>query len=313
MNVEDLIKRIQNERESLEKDIYDADGMQRLQDHLLNYNGEYRLVWSSEIQKELENKPRKPKHTLGIELIDGILGGFREQQMIGLAAHSGHGKTAMGLFMLEKYKHLNPVLIPLEQSTEELIEQRQDNGQFVPEFLSPYRHSARVRTDWIEHRIVEGIAKYNSRIIVIDHLGYVDGDPKHDRDPEPLRIERKLQEIKNFAKKWNVVIIVLIHITQLDEGVPPSLVNLKGSSAIRQECDTIILLWRKNSLKKKVRVYKNETLFSVQKNRSTGKNGNVGLLFDPSTGQYTEENSWVKAMEEVAQQENDADESFENF
>lgn len=313
MEVEDLIKRIATAKAEIHKDKYSAAGLLKLQQVASAYNGEYKLIWSDDLQKELASRPQKAMHKTGVLPIDDLLGGLREQMMIGLGAHSGHGKTAMGLYLLKKYEYLNPILIPIEQSSEELIEQRSANGQFVPLFLSPEKHSARVRPDWIEERIVEGIAKYNSKMIVIDHLGYVDPDEKYDRDQEPLRIERKLQDIKNLAKRWNVIIVVLIHITQLDESTPPSLLNLKGSSAIRQECDKVILLWRRNELKGKVRIYKNEVLFSLQKNRWSGKNGNVGLLFNPATGDYEIDKgttSWVKSMETAALQSIETDDMF---
>lgn len=310
MEIEALIKRIESERKRAESEIHSSEGLLRLQEVAKLYQGEYRLIWSDELQKEIEARPQKKMHMSGLKIIDDLLGGLREQMMVGVAAHSGHGKTAMGLFLMEQYKYLNPVLIPLEQSTEELIEQRLANTQFVPKFLSPEKYSARVRPDWLEQRIVEGIAKYNSKMIVIDHLGYVDPDEKYDRASEPLQIERKLQDIKNLAKRWNVIIVVLIHIVQLDESTPPSLVSLKGSSAIKQECDKVIMLWRKNSQKGKIRLYQNETLFSLQKNRWSGKNGNIGLMYQRD-GTYTEHNGWIAAMEEAAQLEIDVDAQFD--
>jgi replicative DNA helicase len=310
MNIEDIIKKIESEKEKAKTEPYSNDGLIRLQETAMKYNGEYKLVWSTDVLDEIRKQPRKAMHLTGVSSVDNLLGGFRDQMMIGVAAHSGHGKTTMGIWFLKQYERLNPVLIPLEQSFEELLEQRDSQGQFVPRFLAPQKHQARVQADWIEQRVIEGIAKYNSRLFVIDHLGYVDADPKYDRDLEHLRIERKLQEIKNIAKTWNVIIMLLIHITQLDESTPPSLLNLKGSAAIRQECDKVILLWRKNAQKGKVRIYENETLFSLQKNRWSGKNGNIGLLFDPATGDYTEHNDWVKQMEEMAVMEMRADEQF---
>lgn len=311
MEIESLLKRIQDEKKRAERDIHSDEGLLKLQEVAARYDGEFRLIWSDELQKEIETRPRKAMYMTGVHAIDALVGGLREQMMIGVAAHSGHGKTAMGLYLMKQYEYLNPVMIPLEQSNEELIEQRLANNQFIPKFLSPEKHSARVRPDWIEERVVEGIAKYNTKFILIDHLGYVDPDQKYDRATEPLQIERKLQDIKNIAKRWNVIIVVLIHIVQLDEGYPPQLLSLKGSSAIRQECDKVIMLWRKNTLKGKVRIYENETLFSLQKNRWSGKNGNIGLLFSPETGNYTESNSWVKAMEEIAQREIDVDNAFD--
>lgn len=297
-----LIQKIASEKERVSSELHSDEGLLRLQEVAKAYDGEYRLVSSDEIQKQIAERPVKKMHMTGFTIMDELIGGLREQMVIGIAAHSGHGKTAMGLFLTEKYKALNPVFIALEQSAEELVEQRTSNGQFVPHFYTNETYAARVRPDWIEQRVIEGIAKFNSRLIVIDHLGYVDPENKHDKDQEHLRIERKMQSIKNIAKRWNVIIIVLVHITQLDESTPPNLMNLKGSSAIKQECDKVIMLWRKNRMHQKLRVYHNETLFSLQKNRWSGKNGSVGLMFQPETGMYAEWNGWVEAMEKMAKE-----------
>lgn len=300
--IDELIANIASEKKRVQSELHSAEGLLRLQEVAKAYEGEYRLISSEEIKNEIADRPVKKMHMTGNVLIDDLIGGLREQMLVGLAAHSGHGKTAMGLFLTEKYKQLNPVFIALEQSAEELVEQRTANGQFIPHFYTNKTYASRVRPEWIEQRVIEGIAKFNSRLIVIDHLGYVDPEQKNDKDQEHLRIERKMQSLKTIAKRWNVIILVLIHISQLDESTPPNLLNLKGSSAIKQECDKVILLWRKNRMYRKIRLYDNETLFSLQKNRWTGKNGAVGLLFEPETGQYVEWNGWVEAMEKMAKE-----------
>lgn len=313
MNIEDLIKKIESETAIAKEQTSSDEGLLRLQTVAAEYQGEYRLVWSKETLEELKSKPQRTNHLSGVPEIDALTGGFREQQMIGIGAHSGHGKTAMGMYMLKQYEKLNPVLIPLEQSSEELIEQRADNKQFVPNYLSPKKHESRVQVDWIEERIIEGIAKYNTKMVVIDHMGYVDAGNRYERSGEHIQIEKKLQDIKHLGIKWNVIIIILIQLNQLDETVPPSLKDLKGSSAIRQECDKVIFLWRKNSLSGKVRVYSNNTMFSLQKNRFNGINGNLGLYFDFKTGEYLitpESKKWVEDMEEIAKSEADADNVF---
>ena len=312
MNIEALIKKIESETAKAKEEVSSGDGLMRLQQVAMEYQGEYRLVWSEETMKEIKDKPQRQNHLSGVKEIDDLTGGFREQQMIGIGAHSGHGKTAMGMYMLKQYEKLNPVLIPLEQSSEELIEQRADNGQFVPNYLSPKKHESRVQVDWIEERIIEGIAKYNTKLVVIDHMGYIDAGNRYERSGEHIQIEKKLQDIKHLGIKWNIIII-LIQLNQLDETVPPSLKDLKGSSAIRQECDKVIFLWRKNQLSGKVRVYSNDTMFSLQKNRFNGINGNVGLHFDFKTGEYvvTEQSrKWVEDMETIARSEVNADDTF---
>lgn len=312
MNVEELIKKIEKEAEVTEQEAQSAEGLAKLQEVAAHYRGEDELIWSHDLEKEMEDQPKKKLHPTNVGLLDDTIGGFKEQQLITISGSSGHGKSAFGMFLIEQMEETNPVMIPIEQSNEELIEQRQDNGYSIPHFLSPRKLAGRVTVEWIEQRIIEGIAKYNTKLVVIDHLGYIDdfGDSEqYKRENLAYRIEMIMKGLKNVAKRWNIAIVLLVHISQADEGTPPSTKDLKNSSAILQESDTVMLLWRKNFVENKVRIYQNETMVSVQKNRRTGKNGNVGLRFNTETGRYDEDNDWVRAMEQTAE----AEQEFNDF
>lgn len=313
MNIDELIKKIEGEQKNLKHDIASEEGMRRLQEVAREYSGEYRLVWSDETLEEIKTRPARMSHLSGVKELDDLTGGLREQQMIGIGAQSGHGKTAFGLWLLKQYAQLNPVLLPLEQSSEELIEQRFENKQFVPKYLSPKKHSAHVQPDWIEHRIVEAIAKYNSKLVMIDHMGYIEVGDDYRREGEHLRIEKKLQALKHLAIKWNVVIVILIQLQQMEEEEAPQLRDLKGSSAIRQECDKILFLWRNNTRAGKARAYDSKVLIAQQKNRFNGKNGNVGAEFEFETGEYLvtkDTMEWADNLEKKAKEKVKADDAF---
>lgn len=313
MNIEELITKIQNDKANLKESLVSDEGMEKLKEVAREYSGDYQLVWSHDTLEEIKNKPKRISHLSESKELNELTGGFRPQQMIGVGAQSGHGKTAFGLWLLKEYEKLNPVLIPLEQSSEELIEQRDENNQFIPKYLSPKKHSAHVDPDWIEQRIVEAIAKYNSQLILIDHMGYIEVGQDYRREGEHLRIEKKLQAIKHLAIKWNVVVVILIQLQQMDEEQAPQLRDLKGSSAIRQECDKIIFLWRNNEKSGRARAYDDKVLISMQKNRFDGRNGNTGALFDIKTGNYLFSDDtieWAHNLEEGAKEKVKADDAF---
>lgn len=312
-DIDKLIKQIEESQKGLKEDLTSDEGMERLRQVAKEYSGEYRLVWSKDTVEEIKNLPEKTSHKIGLAELDEMTGGLREQQVVGIGAQSGHGKTAFGLWLLKQYEYLNPVFLPLEQSSEELIEQRLQNGQFIPNYLAPKRHAAHVTPDWIEQRIVEGIAKHNSKLIMLDHMGYIEAGDNYRRENEHLRIEKKLQDIKHLAIKWNVVIVILIQLQQMEEQETPQLRDLKGSSAIRQECDKIIFLWRNNAKKGKARAYDSKVLVSLQKNRQTGLNGNIGVKFDFPSGEYhitPQTIEWATNLESRAKEDVRADDAF---
>lgn len=292
------------------------DGTDRLKETMAAYDGEDKLYTSAQIAEELKDKPRPEGFKTKIESLDSLTGGFRLKQVVSMFAHAKHGKTEVAMWFMSLFPELNPVLIPLEQDAEELLSQRIERGYSIPHFVAPKYHDIFVPTEWIEQRVVEGIAKYNSKMVVIDHLGYIDNngkDGKHKRENLAYRLGQVMKEVKGLAKKWDVLIVLLVHISEGDEGQPPQLKDIGNSSDIKKESDTVIAIWRKNTLEKKMRVYDkdNKTMLSVLANRRFGKNGNVGLLFDTEKGTYSEENSWVESMENAAQSSVAANELFD--
>lgn len=316
MSAQDILQRIQKERKELQKELYDSDGLMRLQEVMAAYDGEDKLHSSEEIAQELKDKPRPEGYKTGIEALDTLTGGFRPQQIVSMFAHTKHGKTEVATWLMGLFPQLNPVLIPLEQSAEELLSQRMERNYSIPHFLAPRHNDPFVLTEWIEERVVEGIAKYNSKMVVIDHLGYIENngkDGKYKRENLAYRLGQVMKELKGIGKKWDVLILLLVHISEGDEGKPPQLQDIGNSSDIKKESDTVIAIWRKNKLKNKIRVMENKTMLSVLANRRFGKNGNIGLVFDTKTGQYIEDNSWVQSMVAQAEQESEVEDAYDNY
>ncbi len=316
MNTADLIKRIQSEKQVANTELYNAEGLLRLQEIMAAYEGEYKLYTSKEIVEELKNTPRPTGHKTGVVKLDELTGGFRRKQVITMFAHTKHGKSEMAMWLMSLFPELNPVLIPLEQGAEELLSQKLERGHTIPHFLAPKRHDTFVLTEWIEERVVEGIAKHNSQMVAIDHLGYIDNngkDGKWKRENLAYRLGQVMKEIKHLADKWDVIILLLVHVSEGDEGKPPQLQDIGNSSDIKKESDTVISIWHKNKLQNKIRIYENKTMLSVLANRRFGKNGNVGLIFNDIDGTFSEENGWVEAMEKTAQQNYDQEEMFDSI
>lgn len=312
-DIEKIIARVQKEKNTPQENSESIEGLIRLQEIMSAYDGEDRLYTSEEIVQDLKDKPRPEGFKTYIEGLDTLTGGFRKKQVITMFAHTKHGKTQVATWLMSLFPELHPVLIPLEQNVDELISQWTERNYTIPHFIAPRRSDTFVFVEWIEERIIEGIAKYNSQMIVIDHLGYIDNngkDNKWKRENLAYRLGQVMKEIKHLANKWDVVIILLAHISEGDEGRPPQLQDIGNSSDIKKESDTVISIWRKNKLHNKVRIYDDKTMLSVLANRRFGKNGNVGLIFNTVTGTYTEDNDWVKDMESMARASIDADEQY---
>ena len=60
----------------------------------------------------------------------------------------------------------------------------------------------------------------------------------------------------------------------------PTLEDLRGSSSIGQEADTVILLWRESKRENGEMTITNNVNVSVQANRRTGKTGNIKMIYE---------------------------------
>ena len=155
------------------------------------------------------------------------------------------------------------------------------------------------KMEWLESRIFESKAKWKTKVVIIDQLDWIvpfEGENHH------LKIARTMRDLKTLAKKLDVVIFTICHLSKTPSENQPSYNDLRGSSAIGGECDMAIILWRESKRENGQFVVTDNVNVSVQLNR-TGKTGNVKMIYD--NGQFIEK-FWGDAEEQ-------AKEEFKNF
>jgi replicative DNA helicase len=140
--------------------------------------------------------------------------------------------------------------------------------------------------NWVEERIVEGIAKHGSRVVVIDHLDFI---VPYNSDRHDLRVSEAMRTLKGIAKKFDITIILICHLTKAKMESQPTLEDLRGSASIGQEADTVILLWREMKRESGQVVITSNVNVSVQAARR-GKPGNIRMVF--KDGRFLEED-WM--------------------
>lgn len=117
---------------------------------------------------------------------------------------------------------------------------------------------------WIEDRVQEGIEKFGVKVVFIDHLHFL-VDMLLLRNPS-LEIGAVLRGLKRIAIKRNVVIFLVAHIGKIEDGKRPRASNMRDSSFLTQEPDTVLMVWRIEDTKDD----KNISKVSVELSRRTG-------------------------------------------
>lgn len=291
-DVENLISKLENEIITTQKIGEQADSLNRLKEIAKVYRGEDKIISFAEIADRVRNEKEETKFMSGYVGVDDLLKGFRPQQLIVVSALTGSGKTSFLMDMTCKLKEQNPLWFPFEEGAEELIRKFLERGEEPPKAFTPENMKSNTM-EWLESKIVESIAKYDTKIVFIDQLDFI---VSMKGENHALNVGQTMRDLKGLAKKWNVVIFIICHLTKAKMDNQPTLEDLKGSSSIGQESDTVILLWRETKREKGELVITNNVNISVQKNRRHGRTGNVKMVYE--NGKFIEK-AWLDELEEV--------------
>lgn len=274
-----LIKELEIELKTIQDEKVRVKKLADLEDMYRQYVGEDKLISSTQLALDMENRPAVKYVQSGIKPLDDIIGGFVKKQLVVLSGITKHGKTSFAVELTYQMKDRNPMWLPFEEPAEELIQKFIDRGQDIPLFYTPERMLRDTKSclEWIEKKIIEAKAKFGSEVVFIDQLSFI-VPARSDR--YDLVIQDAMHQLKTMAKTWNVLIVLLCHLKKIKLDRNPDLEDLKDAAAIPQVADTVIILWRKTERVNGEVVIGNETTVSVQANRRTGKTGNVKLVFD---------------------------------
>ncbi len=297
MKINELITKLEREIISTQKDLEQSSSLNRLKEIGKMYEGEDKIISFEEISENIKNNEDEIKVMSGWVGLDDLLKGFRLQQLVVVSALTKSGKTSFLMDLTTRLKDFNPLWFPFEESAEELIRKFVERGETPPHGFTPATIQGSTM-EWIETKIVESIAKYNTKIVFIDQLDFI---IPMNGDNHALRVGQAMRDLKALAKKWNVVIFIICHLVKTKMNEQPTLEDLKGSSSIGQEADTVILLWREMKKEDGQVVITNNVNVSVQANRRVGKTGNIKMVYE--NGHFIER-EWKTDIEEATSQFN---------
>lgn len=299
MKILDFIVKLEQEEKRTRAKLYDLETLALLKKKAQEYDGEDKLISFEEVAEKVRNEPEEEKILTGWKRFDDIVKGFRPKQLVVVSGITKHGKTSWLMDMSSNLAQYNPTWFLFEEGADELVRKFIEKGLSIPYGFTPNYMSGST-TEWIEQKVIESIAKYNSRIVFVDQLDFI---VPMQGDDHSLRIGRTMRELKGIAKKWDITIVLICHLKKSQLEKQPNLDDLKGSSSIGQEADTVILIWRETKRGDDGEtIISNNTVISVQANRRAGKTGNVKMVYDFDSGKYIEQNWGAETLEDVKEQ-----------
>ena len=273
----------------------------RLKEIAKTYQGDDRVISSEELMEEVKSQPVKEKFYSGFSYLDKKIEGFVTGESIFFTGITKHGKTSFCMELSVRFADQQPLWLSFEERAVDLMRKFYDKTQTFPHFFTP-RQNESPNLDWIEKKIIEAKAKYDSKVVFIDHIGFLADAERGKDDTEASRLERISRAIHGLAVKWDVLIFLMGHLSKVRTDQNPDIESIKGSSAMAQESDLTMIVWRKTERVEGKIVITNETNLSLQANRR-GYTGNIGLVYDD--GRFLES--------EITHSEEQVEEQWETY
>lgn len=233
----------------------------------------------------------------GIDDFDSaLLGGFRSGDLVIISGKTGHGKTSFAHFLTYNFAKINiPSLwFSYEVFVTELWRKFKEMG--VSDNFVSYTPLKNVsgRTDWLEDKIIEAKEKYGTKIVFIDHLGFLSKKMESTNDAKnySLYLGSICRELKRIAIDFNLVVVLMAHTKKT--GIETELDNddLAHSAGIGQEADAVFFVKRSREQES------NESAIKITKNRRTGKRIWLPFIFENGFYKKKEEDKLEKSFEE---------------
>lgn len=274
MDIREIDKTLYN----LEKEIKGVKDRSNLMLIMKEYNGDDEITSSKDYiaaMSVLRGNRDILKVYSGITSMDKITEGFWEGNVIVISGPTKEGKTTFcqTLTMNFAKQGHKSLWFPFDTPGEELI----SRFNTPTEIYLPKKNPSIKKLDWVEKKIIEGIAKFGTRVVFIDHLAMLtkatDNNVNYSTELSSI-----MMELKQIAMRWRVVILINHHIKKIQADTIPMYSDLKDSSGVAQDSDMVIMVWRKKEKKGGIIYHTDKAVLSIQTNRRTGRTGVIHVI-----------------------------------
>lgn len=195
------------------------------------------------IKDALKNNGELSKPTpIGYQIMDSAMqGGVRPADLVLFTGKSKTGKTtALMNISMNLSKNANPSLwFSYEILIDHFYNKFMSTGMKSEDLLvfTPKQNTSG-NLEWIEEKIKEGLEKFGTKFIFIDHIEFL--SPKNSKNYENYRLAMQgiARELKNLSIKYEVTIFIVSHVKKIYGRA----VDMQDTSesGIYKECDFML-------------------------------------------------------------------------
>lgn len=284
MKPEDVIKKVDELSVDLSNQVDKALLKARKKELLKNYEGKDMVVSWKDIEEQVKAEGEPERLVTGLTTFDKALrGGIERGRLISLSASSKSGKTSFCIDLMRKLERYYPLIISLEQPAKELVREQMLYKNEVPDIFSP-KSFTKVTMSWLEERMIESFLKFGTKVTVIDHLDFIEKNPKLRTKHE--QIQEVMEELILLARRLKMTIFIISHINKLPPDEKPTYFHLAESSSTYKLSDITLMLWRECEKIGRNIEYTGMVNLCIELSRQGGGGENIKLVFDK--GKYHE-------------------------
>lgn len=238
----------------------------------------------------------------GWSKLDDIIGGIRTGELTVISAETGSGKSTFCINLMKNLADQNqgiwinsyemsPMMTNRKFASVVLGKPMKCNA-FTEQDLKRYQDYLSKKKCYLnitnQHVDIEGLRKlfelvtygYGIKYILLDHLDYIHGSGKKSTLEN---IDEAMRGIHALALEFNVGVLLVAHPKQMEVNREVTSNDLKGSSAIKQYADNIIIITRMDRI---IDDAQNRVKVRVWKNRLLGNESFYYLEYNPMTDGY---------------------------
>jgi replicative DNA helicase len=270
-----------------------------------------RVLPLSEVAKE------ERKSNIGIERFpigfkkfdEAMGGGFAIGDFVIIGGRESQGKTSFAQTLTyHQSKQAVPCLWFSYETYNHELDKKFRNMGIDEDYLVyvPAKNTSN-NLDWIKDKIKEGVAKYSTKVVFIDHIKKLVSESAMRTGNMNQFLGAIASELKVLALELEIVIVAMVHLNKLRGSIPTN-EDIRDTSDIANEANCVMLIWRmRNEEKVSMRLsddktedgdeeMSNESRIKMTKARPTGhtpiiktyyKNDKFELITNKYNDEYT--------------------------